>query len=81
MKPLRWGIAVLALIVILIAAGCWSLGPWTVLRIIGALILGGIVFGTGLFGTICFKARARAWGAGLFALTALCVLGIYWLVF
>ena len=81
MKPLRWGIAVLALIAILIAAGCLSLGPWTVLRIIGALILGGIVFCASLFGFICFKARARGWAAGLFALAVLCVLSIYWLIF
>ena len=72
---------ILALVITLMVAGVWFLGPWTVLKVICALILGLVVFGSGLFGVICFKAQARAWGAGLLALAALCAMGIYWLFF
>ena len=74
---MRWGILTLASIVILVVAGIWFLGPWTVLKTVGALVLGLIVFGTGLLGYICIRAKAWTWGAGFFAVAVICALGIF----
>ena len=51
-----------------------------IIKIVLGLILLLIIAGTGLFGYICFKAQARKWGAGCFAVLALCVVLFYLLI-
>lgn len=57
--------------------------PWWViliLRIILGIVLGLVIAGTGLFGYIAWKAKARKWSGGMFAVLALAVFLFYWLV-
>lgn len=51
-----------------------------VLRIIFGIILALAIGGTGLFGYIAWKARARKWSGGMFAIAIVCVFLLYWLV-
>jgi len=51
-----------------------------VIKIVLGLILLIIIAGSGLFGYICLKAQARKWGAGCFAVLALCVVLLYLLI-
>jgi len=43
-----------------------------------SIILVLALIGTSLFGYICIRAQARKWGAGLFIITLLCILAIYY---
>jgi len=52
-----------------------------ILKIIVSILLILIALGTGFFGYICIRAQVRKWAAGLFSITALCILGVYWLLF
>ena len=57
--------------------------PWwmLIIKIVLGIILLLIIAGSGLFGYICFKAQARKWGAGCFAVLALCVALFYLIIF
>jgi len=62
-------------IIALTQSGWVQLAGQIVLSIVLLLVL----IGTGLFGYICFRARAKKWGAGLFVIALLCIIAIYWL--
>lgn len=51
-----------------------------IIKIILGIILVLIIIGSGLFGYICWKAQARKWGAGCFAVLAACVVLFYKLI-
>jgi len=51
-----------------------------IVKVVLGIILLLIIAGSGLFGYICFKAQARKWGAGCFAVLALCVVLFYLLI-
>ncbi|MFQ6130171.1 MAG: hypothetical protein ACE5OT_05145 [Candidatus Hadarchaeaceae archaeon] len=52
-------------------------------RLAGQIVLSIVLLlalvGTGLFGYICFRARAKKWGVGLFVIALLCIIALYWL--
>ncbi|KXB07138.1 hypothetical protein AKJ51_01955 [candidate division MSBL1 archaeon SCGC-AAA382A20] len=50
------------------------------LKIIFGIILAVIIGGAGLFGYIAWKARARKWSVGMFAIAIACVFLLYWLI-
>ncbi|KXA95463.1 hypothetical protein AKJ37_00425 [candidate division MSBL1 archaeon SCGC-AAA259I09] len=50
------------------------------LRIIFGIILAVIIGGSGLFGYIAWKARARKWSGGMFAIAIVCIILFYWLI-
>ncbi len=50
------------------------------LRIIFGIILVLVIGGTGLFGYIAWKARARKWSGGMFAITIVSIFLLYWLI-
>jgi len=52
-----------------------------IVKVVLGIILLLIIAGSGLFGYICFKAQARKWGAGCFAVLALCVVAFYLVIF
>ncbi len=56
--------------------------PWwlLVLKIIFGIILVLVIGGTGLFGYIAWKARARKWSGGMFAIAIVSVFLLYWLI-
>jgi len=61
---------------------CETMEWWQwIIKIVLGLVLIVVMLGSALFGYICMKARARSWGAGLFGVTALTVLALWWLIF
>jgi len=54
---------------------------WVIaLRVILGIILVLAVIATGLFGYIAWRARAKKWSGGMFAITILSIFLFYWLV-
>lgn len=61
---------------------CETMEWWQwIIKIVLGIILLLVVVGSALFGYICAKARAKKWGAGCFAITALSVAVFVWLIF
>ncbi|MBS3815144.1 MAG: hypothetical protein KGY45_01125 [Hadesarchaea archaeon] len=58
----------------------WTEIGISILKIIAGIILAIIIGGSGLFGYIAWKAEARKWGGGMFAILVVCVILLYWLI-